>query len=167
MPVRDVASPFPVIDRDPHFVRVVRYFRPSDYAAWVAGTAIAPGLLLGMEKMNPSGAAGNIRSPLKLAAFLGAIGGFLYAYQRSSLRFWGCTENAAEVEKDYAEMTQRIKEGKPLYGESQMSPYLQGVAARNSRYGQLKFSAIPWFNVVNHPYHGVDTSKYEEAAKGN
>lgn len=37
-------------------------------------------------------------------------------------------------------MVQRIKDGKPLYGESQMSPYLQGVAARNSRYGQLKFS---------------------------
>jgi hypothetical protein len=58
----------------------------------------------------------------------------------SSVRFWGWEENAAEVEKDKAEMAQRVAEGKPLYGESQLSPYLQSVAAGNSRNAQLKFS---------------------------
>ena len=30
------SQPYPLIDIDPHFSRVVRYFRPSDYAAWGA-----------------------------------------------------------------------------------------------------------------------------------
>lgn len=50
MPVKDFNAPYPVIDTDPHFNRVVRYMRPSDYAAWAAGTAAAPALLLGMGK---------------------------------------------------------------------------------------------------------------------
>jgi C-terminal of NADH-ubiquinone oxidoreductase 21 kDa subunit len=86
-------------------------------------------------------------------------------------------------------MAQRVAEGKPLYGESQLSPYLQSVAAGNSRNAQLKFSklpsllhdtlllyrvlkffnsilylsgAIPWFNFANHDQHGVDAAKYNE-----
>jgi hypothetical protein len=47
MPVKDVETPYPVIDKDPHFFRVVRYFRPTDYAAWAVGTAAAPAILLG------------------------------------------------------------------------------------------------------------------------
>ena len=66
------------------------------------------------------------------------------------------------MQKDLQEMRQRVAEGKPLYGESSLTPYLQGVAARNSRYSQLKFAVFPMFNVVNHNEHGVDTSKYYE-----
>ncbi|CAO3665256.1 unnamed protein product [Umbelopsis vinacea] len=162
MPIKDVETPYPVIDKDPHFFRVVRYFRPSDYASWAAGAAAAPAIMLGFEKLNPSGPAKAMRGPLKLAGFIGAFGGFLFAYQKSSLRFWGWEENAAEVEKDKTEMQQRIAEGKPLYGETQLSPYLQSVAAGNSRNAQLKFSAIPWFNFANHDQHGVEASKYNE-----
>ncbi|CAM0141364.1 hypothetical protein VKS41_003929 [Umbelopsis sp. WA50703] len=162
MPVKDVETPYPVIDKDPHFFRVVRYFRPTDYAAWAVGTAAAPAILLGFEKMNPSGPAKAMKGPLRIAGLLGAFGGFLYAYQRSSLRFWGWEENASEVEKDKAEMQQRIAEGKPLYGDSQLSPYLQSVSSANSKNAQLKFSAIPWFNFANHDNHGVDASKYNE-----
>jgi hypothetical protein len=50
MPVKTFNNEYPVIDTDPHFFRVVRYFRNSDYAAWAAGTAAAPGLLLAMGK---------------------------------------------------------------------------------------------------------------------
>jgi hypothetical protein len=50
MPIKDVETPYPVIDKDPHFFRVVRYFRPSDYAAWAVGTAAAPALMLGFGK---------------------------------------------------------------------------------------------------------------------
>jgi hypothetical protein len=50
MPVKTFNNEYPVIDTDPHFFRVVRYFRSSDYAAWAAGTAAAPGLLLAMGK---------------------------------------------------------------------------------------------------------------------
>jgi hypothetical protein len=53
MPQKEFNQPYPVIDTDPHFSRVVRYMRPSDYAAWAAGTAAAPGLLLAMGKIIP------------------------------------------------------------------------------------------------------------------
>lgn len=86
MPVKEFNQPYPVIDTDPHFSRVVSYFRPSDYAAWAAGTAAAPALLLGMEKMNPVGSARSLRMPLRLATVFGAVGGFLYAYQCSSCK---------------------------------------------------------------------------------
>jgi hypothetical protein len=33
---------YPVIDTDPHAFRVVRYFRPRDYATWGAVTAGFP-----------------------------------------------------------------------------------------------------------------------------
>lgn len=58
----------------------------------------------------------------------------------SLVRFWGWTENAAEVAKDQQEMSQRLAEGKPLYGESHMPQHVQDHSARNSRFAQLKFS---------------------------
>lgn len=66
---------------------------------------------------------------------------------------------------DMREMVDKVKAGQPLYGESKLSPYLQGVAARQSRYSALFFSAIPWFNFVNHNQHGVDTAKYYQQAE--
>jgi len=66
---------------------------------------------------------------------------------------------------DMREMVEKVKKGEPLYGESTLSPYMQGVAARNSRYSQIMLHVIPWFNFVNHNQHGVDTSKYYKAAE--
>jgi hypothetical protein len=51
---------------------------------------------------------------------------------------------------DMREMVDKVKKGEPLYGTSQVSSYLQGVAARNSRYSQLFIHVLPWFNIVNH-----------------
>jgi len=45
MPDNVVQSPYPLIDADPHFSRVVRYMRPSDYAAWAGATAAFPSAL--------------------------------------------------------------------------------------------------------------------------
>lgn len=42
MPDKVVQSPYPLIDADPHFSRVVRYMRPSDYAVWAGATAAFP-----------------------------------------------------------------------------------------------------------------------------
>jgi C-terminal of NADH-ubiquinone oxidoreductase 21 kDa subunit len=67
-------------------------------------------------------------------------------------RFYGFTENAREVEKDMRELTDKVKKGEPLYGKSQLSEYMQGVAARNSRYTGLFAHVIPWFNIVNHEH---------------
>lgn len=66
---------------------------------------------------------------------------------------------------DMREMVDKVKKGEPLYGESKLSPYLQGVAARQSRYSALMMSIIPWANFVNHDQHGVDTAKYFQQAE--
>ena len=42
---KDRTRPSPLIDSDPHFFRVVRYMRPSDYAVWGAAAVSAPGAL--------------------------------------------------------------------------------------------------------------------------
>ena len=62
-------------------------------------------------------------------------------------------------------MVTKVKSGQSLHGESSLSPYLQGVAHRQSRYSALMFSALPWFNFVNHDQHGVDTAKYYQQAE--
>ncbi len=63
------------------------------------------------------------------------------------------------------EMVDKVKKGEPLYGKSELTPYMQGVAARNSRYSALMAQIIPWANFVNHNQHGVDTAKYYQQAE--
>jgi hypothetical protein len=48
------------------------------------------------------------------------------------------------------EMVDKVKKGEPLYGQSGLTPYMQGVAARNSRYSALMAQVLPWANFVNH-----------------
>jgi len=45
MPSKVVETPYPLIDADPHASRVIRYFRPSDYASWAGATAAFPAAL--------------------------------------------------------------------------------------------------------------------------
>ena len=68
----------------------------------------------------------------------------------TTVRFYGFTENKREVDKDMREMVDKVKKGEPLYGASQLSEHMQGVAARNSRYTGLWIHFVPWFNFVNH-----------------
>ena len=51
---------------------------------------------------------------------------------------------------DMREMVDKVKRNEPLYGKSSLTPYMQGVAARNSRYSGIWLHVIPWFNFVNH-----------------
>jgi len=81
------------------------------------------------------------------------------------VRFYGARENRREIEMDMREMVDKVKRGEPLYGKSDVSEYMQGVATRNSRYSATLIHLIPWFNFVNHPYHGVDTAKYYRQAE--
>lgn len=74
-------------------------------------------------------------------------------------------ENKREIDMDMKEMVGRVKKGLPLYGESTLTPAMQGVAARQSRYSALFMATIPWFNFVNHGQHGVDTAKYYQQAE--
>ena len=66
---------------------------------------------------------------------------------------------------DMKEMVAKVKAGEPLYGTSRLTPEMQGVAARQSRYSVLFTSVVPWFNFVNHSQHGVDTAKYYRQAE--
>lgn len=67
-----------------------------------------------------------------------------------AVRLYGWTENNREVEMDMREMVDKVKKGEPLYGHSELTPYMQGVAARNSRYSALLGHVLPWMNFVNH-----------------
>lgn len=63
------------------------------------------------------------------------------------------------------EMVDKVKKGEPLYGRSELTPYMQGVAARNSRYTGVFLHVVPMFNFVNHNQHGVDTKRYYQQAE--
>ncbi|KAL9058352.1 MAG: hypothetical protein Q9162_001807 [Coniocarpon cinnabarinum] len=80
-------------------------------------------------------------------------------------RFYGVTENKREVDMDMREMVEKVKKGEPLYGETELTDYMQGVAARNSRYSATFLHVMPMFNFVNHNQHGVDTAKYYQQAE--
>ncbi|KAF9353134.1 hypothetical protein BGX26_009088 [Mortierella sp. AD094] len=154
-----IRTEYPVIDSDPHFSRVVRYMRGSDYVAWGGLTVAGPGILLALERIRPSAGPKGINFALSVATSLGFMGGFLYSYQKSSLRFWGWDENSRELALNRAEMQERADKGLPAYGEPTMDEASQAAAARNSKYAALKFSAIPWFNTTNHKYHLSEETK--------
>ena len=51
---------------------------------------------------------------------------------------------------DMRDMVSRVKRGEPLYGNSQLTEYMQGVASRQSRYAGTWIHVMPWFNLINH-----------------
>ncbi|WFD40876.1 uncharacterized protein MJAP1_003867 [Malassezia japonica] len=150
MPIKEFDTPYPLIDTDPHFRRVINYFRPSDYTAWAGTAAAFPSALFLLERSDPSRARYGLGTALRLSAFLGLAGGFLLAYQRSTFRFWGWTENDREHERAKEEVASGKVAG---IGASSLSPEMQGAAFRNSLFSQLNFAIMPWFNLVNHDHH--------------
>ncbi|KAL9125322.1 MAG: hypothetical protein Q9217_005454 [Psora testacea] len=166
VPAKQLNTDYPLIDSDPHIKRVIKYARPSDYYQGAAVAAFGPGLMLLWERITPSHVGkGGFAPIMRLSGVIGAGAGFLYFCQNSILRFYGVNENKREVEMDMREMVDKVKNGEPLYGRSTMSPYMQGVASRNSRYTGVWLHVIPWFNFVNHDQHGVDTAKYYRQAE--
>jgi hypothetical protein len=107
----------------------------------------------------------SLASIMRLSGAVGLAAGFLMVYQRSTARFYGFTENRREIDMDMREMTDRVKKGLPLYGESTLTEYMQGAASRQSRYSGIFLHMMPWFNFVNHNQHGVDTAKYYQNAE--
>lgn len=107
--------------------------------------------MLTTERFAPSFAGkGAFGPPFRLSIAVGVTAGLGLVYQRSCLRFYGWMENEREQEMDMREMVDKVKKGEPLYGESQLSPYMQGVAARNSRFSALMFHIVPMANFTNH-----------------
>ncbi|KAI9793451.1 MAG: hypothetical protein M1835_007250 [Candelina submexicana] len=166
IPSKKIDTEFPLIDNDPHIKRVLKYTRPGDYAVATATAAAGPGLMLLWERIAPSYVGkGGFPPIMRLTGAVSLTAGFLMLYQRSALRFYGFRENKREVDMDMREMVDKVKNSEPLYGESTLSPYMQGVASRNSRYTALWLHVVPWFNFVNHSQHGVDTAKYYRQAE--
>ena len=93
---------------------------------------------------------------LRFGTAFGFVGGFLLAYQNSSMRLWGWKENAKEVARAQEEGIEAVN--KP----SSLDQYIQDVAYRNSAWSQLNFAIMPWFNLVNHKHHGPPPSGDEE-----
>ncbi|PVU91600.1 hypothetical protein BB559_004055 [Furculomyces boomerangus] len=146
---------YPVIDTDPQFLRVVRYFRPLDYLGGIGMAALGPGLMYWFEKYQPSGNSGApLRRAMKAAGGLGLVAGFLYAYTQTSLRFMGYKENVREIKKFRQEYAALKAKGKSMDGYSILNPDIQAVAARYSTNSIFNVGVLPWFNVVSHPYHG-------------
>ncbi|KAJ2556295.1 hypothetical protein IWW35_000035 [Coemansia sp. RSA 1878] len=111
-------APFPVIDTDPIFGRVIRYMRVSDYVLGISLTAVGPAFMYWMA------------------------------------RFWGTSENAREI-KMYREEYRRLKaEGKSMHGTSSLPLSIQRISSEYSTGAFLNFDVAPWFNFVNHPFHG-------------
>lgn len=107
--------------------------------------------MLTTERYAPSFAGKGAFAPiLRLTGVVGAVAGLGYVYQKSCLRFYGWEENAREVEMDMREMVDKVKKGEPLYGHTELTPYMQGIAARNSRFSSLLFSIVPMANFTNH-----------------
>ena len=130
---------------------------------------LGPGMMLLWEKIAPSYVRkGGFASVMRLSCTIGAGFGFLYFYTcsiRTLLilvprqvlrlidgleRFYGIAENKREIEMDMREMVDKVRKNEPLYGTSSLTPYMQGVASRNSRYSGIWLHVIPWFNFVNH-----------------
>ncbi|KAK2852166.1 hypothetical protein FQN49_005304 [Arthroderma sp. PD_2] len=156
VPPKLIKTDYPLLDSDPHIRRVFGYARTSDYLFGAGVAAVSPLLFGIMDRVQPAASGAiNFSRCMRLA---GAVG-------LAADRFYGLTENAREEEMDMREMVDKVKKGEPLYGTSALSPYMQGVAARNSRYTSLFIHVIPWFNVVNHNQHGVDTAKYYRQAE--
>ncbi|CDK29272.1 unnamed protein product [Kuraishia capsulata CBS 1993] len=103
---------------------------------------------------------------LRAAGLLGFVGGFCFAYTSSTKRFWGWTENSKEVAKDRYEVKKLLSQKQSPYGKTELSPYHQDMAARNSTNSQLLFALIPWVNLANHQSHGIDLRKYYEVRPG-
>lgn len=166
-------SDYELIDVDPHFKRVISYFRPSDYGCWAATMAGFPLALNLWEKLEPT--SGAFKAPSKIpggalraASLLGVCGGFFLAYVRSSRRFLGWSENAREVKKDRYEIKKLLSEEKLPYheNESVLDDRMKDIANRNSQFSFTIMAIIPWFNLAHHPYHGVSIQKYYENRPG-
>jgi hypothetical protein len=119
-----------------------------------------------LERIHPSEVGrGGFAQIMRLTGALSVSAGFLLMYSRSIYRFYGFRENRREIEMDMREMTDRVKRGEPLYGQTSLTEYMQGAAARQSRYSGVFLHVLPWFNFVNHNQHGVDTAKYYQNAE--
>ncbi|OAL35159.1 hypothetical protein AYO20_05636 [Fonsecaea nubica] len=174
IPPKRVDTDYPIIDTDPHWRRAFGYARREDWLYGAGMAAVGPAFMLVTERYAPSFSG---RGAFPMAFRLGCAVPPARTNSRTgvderglmkmatAVRFYGWTENEREVKMDMREMVDKVKRGEPLYGKSDLTPYMQGVAARNSRYSALMANVVPWANFVNHNQHGVDTAKYYQQAE--
>ncbi|KAJ7880360.1 hypothetical protein B0H14DRAFT_2340905, partial [Mycena olivaceomarginata] len=156
------STKYPPSIADPHASRVIRYMRPATTEPGSiyrrhSGRVLAWGWK-GIDR------TGFRMRPCTTVGALGlgfSAGASLIAYSRSSMRFWGWTENAREEARDVAELSQLAREGKPLYGESLPAAVGPGAAHRNSHTpSSNSVPLFPMLHLVHHPFHDTDPAKY-------
>ncbi|RMZ80857.1 hypothetical protein DV737_g2819, partial [Chaetothyriales sp. CBS 132003] len=137
IPPKRLETDYPVIDTDPydlrfpspavHLKRAFRYARREDWVVGAGVAAFGPLFMLTLERFTPSfSSKGTFPPILRLSGAMGVLAGLGIVYQRSCLRFYGFTENKREEEMDMREMVDKVKRGEPLYGVSDLTPYMQG-----------------------------------------
>ncbi|KAJ2779688.1 hypothetical protein H4R18_003864 [Coemansia javaensis] len=159
-------APYPIIDTDPLFSRVVRYMRPVDYLVWAGTAMVGPAVVFLTEKYMPPG-QGRIRymRDMKVVTLLTTALGFMNGYASSCTRFWGLRENSREI-KMYRQEYARLKaQGKPMHGTSTLPLSIQRTAAGYSTGAFLAFDMFPIFNFVDHPFHGQSEGVIPEDEK--
>ncbi|XP_010542191.1 PREDICTED: uncharacterized protein LOC104815483 [Tarenaya hassleriana] len=84
---------YPVIDRNPPFLKVVGNFSTLDYLRFfssITGISVTVGYLSGIKP--------GIKGPsMVTGGLIGLMGGFMYAYQNSAGRLMGFFPNDSEV----------------------------------------------------------------------
>lgn len=160
---------YEIIDMDPYFSKVIRYFRGSDIMKIALFTASGPLVMATSSYFVNSGKSMYVSARyLRASTFLGFVAGFTNAYATSCLRFQGGRENSREVARDRYETKLRLSQGKSVYGieESELPEWTRRVAARNSTNSFHYMAYIPWFNMAKHEFHGVSLDKYYEIRPG-
>ncbi|MCJ1251778.1 hypothetical protein MMC30_009016 [Trapelia coarctata] len=90
VPSKALDTPYPLIDNDPHIKRVIRYARPSDYAAGTAIGLFGPGMMLLWNQISPSHVGkGGFASIMRLSGAIGVVAAFIYTTERSTSEFMG------------------------------------------------------------------------------
>ncbi|KAI9504460.1 hypothetical protein GGI25_005289 [Coemansia spiralis] len=147
-------APFPVIDSDPIFWRVIRYFRWTDYVMGAAFASIGPSFLYIMERYQPSGyPRKQLHKAMKASLLLTGVFGFLRMYKNVSSRFFGFSENGREIRMYREEYRRRKAQGIPMDGTSRLPLSIQRISASYTTGAWINFDMLPMFNFVNHPYH--------------
>ncbi|KAI9349058.1 NADH-ubiquinone oxidoreductase complex I, 21 kDa subunit-domain-containing protein [Obelidium mucronatum] len=99
--------PYKFIAAEPHFKKVVGYFRTSDYATMGAIGAGFPAAHLLWERSSPSFHPKHLPRLMMIQVPFFLSVGFLFACQRSYFRFWGWSENAIEAARWESEADSR------------------------------------------------------------
>ncbi|KAJ2552558.1 hypothetical protein EV175_003267 [Coemansia sp. RSA 1933] len=128
--------------------------------------AYGPAFMYLLDRYQPAGIGKfPLMKAMKIATGIGLAHAFVFMYTKTSMRFFGFSENAREI-RMYREEYRKLKaQGKSMHGESRLPLSLQRIAAGYTTGAFLNYDVAPIFNFVNHPYHGQSEGVIPEEEK--